>query len=135
MNENGATDATATDATATALPGVDPGQVVDKAALLAGHAFGVRAVPIPGMGVIKVRPLSRAEAMALYERAMPAAEMEQNVLSLACVAPTFTVAEVKLWQASSAAGDMLSVVNAVLELSGMDMGAGKAAYKTFRGAS
>jgi hypothetical protein len=131
--DNGAP--TATDATATALPGTDPGQVVDKAALLAGHAFGVRSVPIPGMGVIKVRPLSRAEAMSLYGRELDAAEMEQQVLALACVAPTFTPGEVKIWQASSAAGDMLVVVNAVLEMSGMDIGAGKVAYKTFRGAS
>jgi|1185.fasta_scaffold00724_5 hypothetical protein len=113
----------------------DEAPVVDKAALLGGRAFGVTSVPIPGMGVIKVRPLSRAEALKMYAQEIPAAEMEQTVISLACVEPTFTKREVAQWQASSAAGEMIIIVNAILELSGMDIGAGKAAYKRFRGAS
>lgn len=112
-----------------------PGQVVDKAALLGGRAFGVTSVPIPGMGVIKIRPLSRAEALEAYGKQMEAAQMEQVLLSKACVEPTFTQAEIAQWQASSAAGEMVIIVDAILELSGMDIGRGKAAYKTFRGAS
>jgi hypothetical protein len=113
----------------------EPGPVVDKEALLSGRAFGITSVPIPGMGVIKIRPLSRAEALRIYNTEMDAAHMEQTVLSLACVEPTFTKNEVARWQASSAAGEMLLVVNAILEQSGMDLGAGKAAYKRFRGSA
>lgn len=109
--------------------------IVDKAALLGGRAFGVTAVPIPGMGIIKIRPLSRAEALKMYGQELKAAEMEQVVIALACVEPTFTRGEVAQWQASSAAGEMIIIVNAILELSGMDIGAGKVAYKQFRGAS
>ncbi|HEY5880110.1 MAG TPA: hypothetical protein VIU11_14465 [Nakamurella sp.] len=112
-----------------------PGPIVDKAALLAGKAFELTAVPIPGLGVIMIRPLSRAEALAVYQKDMPAAKMEQVLISKACVNPTFTPAEVGQWQASSAAGEMLILVNAILEVSGMEIGSGKAAYKTFRGAS
>jgi hypothetical protein len=110
----------------------EPGQLVDKAALLGGRAFGVTPVAIPGMGIIKIRPLSRAEALAVYQRDMSAAEMEQTLISAACVEPTFTPREVGQWQASSAAGEMVIVVNAILELSGMEIGSGKAAYKQFR---
>lgn len=113
----------------------DVGPVVDKAALLSGRAFGVTSVPIPGLGVIKIRPLSRAEALKIYNREMDAAEMEQTVISLACVEPTFTRGEVAQWQASSAAGEMLILIDAILEKSGMDLGAGKAAYKRFRGSA
>lgn len=111
-------------------------QVVDKAALLAGTAFGIRSVPIPGMGVIKVRPISRAAAMELYEQDMSAAEMEQALLVKGCAEPTFTRSEVAAWQESDGAGgNILRVVEAILELSGMDIGAGKRAYKRFRGSA
>lgn len=116
-------------------PTEGPGPIVDKAALLGGRAFGVTSVPIPGMGVIKIRPLSRAEALEAYGKQMSAIDMERVLVSKACVEPTFTPAEVGQWQASSAAGEMVIIVNAILELSGMDIGAGKAAYKHFRGAS
>lgn len=122
--------------TTTALPGTDPGQVVDKAALLSGAAFGIKSIPIPGLGVIKIRPISRAQAMALYEQEMPAAEMEQSVLVAGCVEPTFTMAEAAAWQAhDGAGGNILTVVMAILDASGMEVGAGKAAYRRFRGAS
>jgi len=133
MTENGSTDH---DRVTLGGPVFDdPGPVVDKAALLSGRAFGVTSVPIPGMGVIKIRPLSRAEALKIYNQQMDAAAMEQTVISLAAVEPTFTKGEVAQWQASSAAGEMVIVVNAIMELSGMDIGAGKAAYKRFRGSA
>lgn len=126
-----------TDNGATALPGTDPSAIVDKAALLTGGgAFGVKSVPLAGKGLIKIRPLSRAEAVELYDQEMNAGEMERAVLHRACVEPTFTMAEAEQWQEhSGAGGDILTVVNAILELSGMQIGAGKAAYKRFRGAS
>ncbi len=112
---------------------VESVQVVDKAALLTGSAFGLKTVPIPGFGVIKIKAISRAQAMAVYEQEMPASEMEQLLVSKACVEPTFTPAEVATWQEhDGAAGNIYKLVNAILELSGMDVGSGKAAYKRFR---
>ena len=109
--------------------------VADKAALLSGEAFGVTVVPLSsGRGVVRIKPLSRAEAMELYDQEMSAAEMERAVLSRACVEPTFTFAEAAQWQEhSGAGGDILTVVEKILEISGMKVGAGKAAYKRFRG--
>jgi hypothetical protein len=126
-NENGSV---------AALGGIDPGQIVDKAALLSGAAFGLVDFPVPGLGIIKIKPLSRAQAMAVYNRDLDAAEMEQVVVSSACVEPTFTVAEIAQWQThSTAGGPLLALVNKILEISGMEIGAGKAAYKRFRGSA
>lgn len=111
----------------------DPGQIVDKAALLSGAAFGLTDVPVPGFGVIQVKPLSRAQALAVYNRDLDAAEMEQVVVSQAAVNPTFTRKEVARWQEiDMAGGALLKLVNVILEISGMEMGTGKAAYKRFR---
>lgn len=112
-------------------------QVLDKGALLAASAFAVTDVPLPsGAGIVRIRPLSRAEALQVYDREMDAAEMEQWVLSKALVEPRLTPGEVAKWQENSAAGsDIQSVVQTVLHASGMDIGAGKAAYKRFRGAT
>jgi hypothetical protein len=110
-------------------------QLVDKAALLAATAFAVTRVELPsGRGVIEVRPLTRAEGLDAYGQQLDAATMEQFVLSKACVKPSFTRDEIKQWQNVSAAGqDILTVVQTVLHISGMDVGAGKDAYKRFRG--
>lgn len=109
-------------------------QVVDKSALIAASAFAVTDVPLPsGRGIVRVRPLSRAEAMKFYGRELDAAQMECEVLALACVEPKFKADEVAKWQENSAAGeDIMEVVRVVLHLSGMDLGAGKDAYKRFR---
>ena len=124
-----------TNGSVSTIGDTDPGQVVDKAALLSGTAapFGLTDVPIPGLGVIKVKPLSRAQAMSVYNRDLDAAEMEQVIVSFAAVDPAFTRKEVARWQeVSTAGGALLRLVNTILEISGMEVGAGKAAYKRFR---
>jgi hypothetical protein len=119
----------------TTIGDIDPGQVVDKAALLSGTgaAFVLTDVPVPGFGVVKIKPLSRAQAMSVYGRDLDAAEMEQVLVSYAAVEPTFTRKEVARWQAVDVAGGaLLKLVNTILEISGMEIGTGKAAYRRFR---
>lgn len=113
----------------------DGAGIADKSALLADVAFDVTPVPLPsGRGTVLVRPLSRAQAMALYGRELSARDMECQMLAGACVNPRFTVGEVKVWQERDQAGkDIHALVGAIMELSGMEIGAGKAAYKQFRG--
>jgi predicted Zn-dependent peptidase len=120
-----------------AIGDVDPAQVIDKAALLSGvGAFVTTDVPIPGLGVIKVKPLSRAQAMSVYNRDLDAADMEQVLISYAAVDPTFTRKEVARWQeVDTAGGAILRLVHVIMEISGMEIGAGKAAYKRFRGSA
>jgi hypothetical protein len=129
------TDDTATmNGSVSTIGDTDPGQVVDKAALLSGTGFELTPFPVPGMGVIMLKPLSRAQAMSVYNRDLDAAEMEQVIISYAAVEPTFTRREVERWQnVSTAGGVILRLVNTILEISGMEIGAGKTAYKRFRG--
>ncbi len=86
-------------------------------------------VELPGVGVVRVRGLSRAEALKV--RSIEGrAETERAILALAMVDPTMTEAEVGRWQAASPAGEMEPVTDKVSELSGMLEDSAKAAYKS-----
>jgi hypothetical protein len=97
---------------------------LDKAALLA-RRFGVHDVEIEGVGVVQVRPLSRAEALAIQGVEMAPAEMERRLLAAAMVAPKLTEDEVGVWQENSPAGELDPVGEAILRLSGMSKDAAK----------
>lgn len=117
-----------------AAPGGADVGIADKSALLADVAFAITPVSLPsGRGTVMVKPLSRAQAMALYGRELSARDMECQMLAGACVNPRFTIGEVKVWQERDQAGqDIHALVEAIMELSGMVIDAGKAAYKQFR---
>jgi hypothetical protein len=87
-------------------------------------------VEIPGKGTVRVRALSRSEAL-LCQKEDGVEAVERKMLALALVDPALTEAEVGRWQKASAAGEMDPVSNKVAELSGMTEDAGKAAYKEF----
>lgn len=106
---------------------------MSKADLLAKRAFGVEDVEIPGVGAVKVRPLSRSEALEIQGVELSVAEMEQRLVAIAMVEPKLTEAEVAQWQANSPAGELQPVAQAVARLSGMEQSAPKEAVKQFRG--
>lgn len=107
---------------------------MDKAALLSGRAHGVETVALPGdLGEIRVRPLTRAEALDFQAGEMDAGLMERKLLALALVDPQLTEAEVGQWQDVSPAGEMQPVVEAALRLAGLMKGADRQAYEDFRG--
>jgi hypothetical protein len=106
--------------------------IVDKSALLA-ERFGIEEVEIPGVGSVRVRPLSRAEAHAVRGQEMTEEEVEVRLLSVALVEPKLTEDEVKAWQANSPAGELEPVVRAVVRISGMEQHAAKAAFPEARG--
>ena len=87
-------------------------------------------VTIPGVGTVRVRALSRAEAMAAQNLTGTEA-IERRMLSLAMVDPELTEEEVGRWQKASTAGELEPVTNKVTELSGMTDDAAKGAYKEF----
>lgn len=91
-------------------------------------------VDIPGKGKVRVRALTRIEAMScqqVKDGPGQTAAIERKMLALAMVAPEMTEAAVGQWQKSSAAGEMDTISNKVAELSGMTEGAAKEAYKEF----
>lgn len=104
---------------------------LSKADLLQ-QAFGIEEVPLQRGGSVKVRGLTRAEALAVKGKETPEEEMEQFLLSVALVEPKLTQSDVKTWQENSPAGEIQDVITAVMRLSGMEKAAPKAAYNDFR---
>lgn len=88
-------------------------------------------VEVEGVGTVKVRGLSRAEALEIQKVTGGVAAIERKLLSLAMVDPALTEDEVAQWQRASVAGELDPVTNKVAELSGMNEGADKKAWKEF----
>lgn len=86
-------------------------------------------VEVPGVGVVRVRGLSRLEAMSMKSVTDPG-ESERQMMALGMVQPKMTVADVRRWQAASPAGEIEEVSRRIGELSGMIEGADKEAYKS-----
>lgn len=90
-----------------------------------------RDVEIEGIGTIKIRSLSRAQAIDVAD-AKGAAAMERLILHHGMVDPAMSVADVKRWQeASPAMGPANQVLEAITELSGMNTDAEKEAVQRF----
>lgn len=104
---------------------------VSKADLLK-RRFGVEDVEIPDVGIVKIRPLSRAEALELEGKPMDPVELDRKLLALGMVDPKLTEADVAELQANTPAGLMQPVAKAIARLSGMEQTAAKEAVKRFR---
>jgi hypothetical protein len=83
-------------------------------------------VPVPGIGTVRVRGLSRVEVMV--QRKATDAEaldgpralvIERKMLALGMVDPPMTEAQVGAWQKVGGAGEIEPVLARVQELSGM----------------
>ena len=103
---------------------------MDKEALFA-RRLGTQVVELDA-GPVIVRALSRGEAMSLRGKEMPVEEMERRLLALAMVDPAMTEDDVRQWQEASPAGEIETVTNAVLKVSGMEVRADREAYRRFR---
>jgi hypothetical protein len=105
---------------------------LDVGALLA-ERFGVVDVELPTLGgSVKVRPLTRSEALKLRGVELEVDEMERQLLALAMVEPKLTEDQVRQWQDVSPAGELEPVAETIIRISGMAQDAGKAAYADFR---
>jgi hypothetical protein len=105
---------------------------VDKTALL-GQKFGYEDVEIPGVGMVRIRALTRSEAIKIQGEELIAEIMECKLLALAMVEPKMTEEEIQEWQDTSPAGQMQPVVKAILKASGMVEEVTREAYDDFRG--
>lgn len=104
---------------------------VDKSALLASRGIGLTSVSLGELGEVKVRALTRAEALG-FQGEHDAAEAEVMLLAVALVEPKLTEDEIRAWQKVAPAGELQPVVQAVLAASGMEQDAPKEAMKRFR---
>lgn len=89
-------------------------------------------VDVPGIGMVRVRGLNRAEAMQV-QSAKGTEATERVILALGMVDPQLTEAEAGRWQKAAPAGEIEPVSRRIAELSGMVEGAEKEAYKSLRG--
>jgi hypothetical protein len=99
---------------------------------------------IPGVGTVRVRALSRTEAMHV-QAATDTAESDRRIIAQGLVDPALVIpgllhrqdgkkceacADAEQWQKASVAGEIEAVSTRIAELSGMLEGADKAAYKS-----
>ena len=87
-------------------------------------------VDVEGLGTIRVRGLSRAEAMQV-QNLNGVAQVERAMLAMGMVEPKLTEGEAREWQEASIANEIEPVANKIAELSGMTENAAKDAYKEF----
>lgn len=93
----------------------------DKSALKQKR-LNERDVEIPGLGKMRVRGLTRSEALDMgvgTGQAVDLALVERKVLAKTLVDPVLTEDEVGEWQANSPANEINVVFEAVLEMSGL----------------
>lgn len=88
-------------------------------------------VDLPGVGTVRVRGLSQAEAH-MVEQTKGTQARERKILALGMVDPELTEAEVGQWQKAAPAGEVTRAALKVAELSGMLEGADKAAFQGVR---
>jgi hypothetical protein len=87
-------------------------------------------VEVPNVGTVRVRGLSRIEAMHV-QAANGTEATERRMLALGLVDPKLTEAEAGKWQDASPAGELEAVTDRIAELSGMKPEAVKEAVKAF----
>jgi hypothetical protein len=85
-------------------------------------------VDIPGVGTVRVRGLSRIEAMHVQEANGTEAQ-ERRILAIGMVDPELTESEVGQWQKASIASELEPVSTKIAELSGLLPGADKATFQ------
>jgi len=102
---------------------------VDKASLFAGCSLEEADVELPGIGTIRVRTLSRMEAMRVSDTKTVEAT-ERLMLHLGMVDPALTESEVGQWMKVAPSRMLEPVSRRIGELSGMLEDSAKAAYKS-----
>lgn len=100
---------------------------MDKSALLASR-LPEGEVELPGVGVIRVRGLSRFEA--LHSGDLDGEEREVYWLSCGIVEPALTKDEIKRWRDSATYAEVELVADRIAELSGMKDTSAKEATKS-----
>jgi len=99
-----------------------------KAKLLAFH-LPEGTVDVPGVGQVRVRGLSRAEVLDFDDASQSA--REARILAQGMVDPALTEGEAAAWRTTSVPDETNSVIQKIMELSGLMKGVAKEVYKEF----
>jgi hypothetical protein len=107
--------------------------MIDKSQLTAKREESTRDVELPTLGgSVRVRGLTRAEALRVQGKQMDALEAERKLLHLAMVEPLMSEEDVRQWQHVAPAGELQPIQDAILTMSGLTADAVKEAVKSFR---
>lgn len=90
---------------------------------------------LPDGSTVSIRALTRDEVLDMQEGARTLAERDNLIVSLGMTDPQLSVEDVAAWAAAGAAGDLVTVSDAIAELSGLQQGAGKSGVSGVRGES
>lgn len=108
--------------------------MLDKNALLAKREHDTEDVELPTLGgSVKVRGMTRAEALRIVGKPMDADEAERKLLALAMVDPVMTEDDVRQWQKVAPAGELEPIGVAIRRLSGLGSNAVKEGIAQFSG--
>jgi len=81
---------------------------------------------------VKIRPLTRLEVLGVNKlQGLDTGQKEQKYLSMALVLPRMSEADVRKWQAASAAGELEPLVERVQQISGLTKKGAKATAEEF----
>mgnify|MGYP001593033462 FL=1 len=97
--------------------------------------FGVEDFELAGVGTVRIKPLTRAQALEVRGKELTVAEVEQCLLSWAMVEPGLTREDVAAWQEVADAGSFEPLVDRIAEISGMKKGASKSGVPDVRNGS
>ena len=106
---------------------------IDRAAFLK-HRLGERTVELPGVGMVRVRGLSREEVFSLKKENGDEAK-ERRLIELAMVEPKLSAQDVADWYAHAPAGEIDLLLAPIQELSALNEGAPKSGVSAVRGRS
>jgi hypothetical protein len=87
---------------------------------------------LPGLGVLRIRGLSRGEVLAAQHDDPTLAVFERRLLAHGIVDPKLTVTDVGRWQEASPAGEMEPLIKRIEGLSGIGGRIEKDIYESFR---
>lgn len=87
---------------------------------------------IPDVGTVRVRGLTRAEALGLQTIKDDPGALEQRIILLGLVEPALSADDVDAWYGSAPAGLTDLIVDAVSRLSGLGEGAAKSGVPGIR---
>jgi hypothetical protein len=91
-----------------------------------------RSVEIPGVGTVRVRGLTRAEAVEAKRAGDDVAALEQKIIFFGLVDPPLSESEVESWYSSAPAGEVDLIVNTIVDISALEEGAPKSGVPEVR---
>lgn len=89
-------------------------------------------IALPSLGDVRVRGLTRAEAVGLQDVKDNPRALECRIIALGLVEPALSAADVEAWYESADAGHTDLIVDAVQRLSGLGKGADKSGVSGVR---